>query len=174
MQALQFNQTGSLEHLSLVEVEKPKPAAGEVLIQIKAAGLNPSDAKNVLGIFPYTTLPRIPGRDFAGVVIEGSAEWQGRAVWGSGKGLGFTQDGTHAEFLCLPLSALSATPSNLDFAAAAQLRRAIFNGTGSDRAQRCYRGHKSIGGGCIGCGGLCRDSVGESAGRASAGGCAQT
>ncbi len=119
MQALQFNQTGSLEHLSLVEVEKPKPAAGEVLIQIKAAGLNPSDAKNVLGIFPYTTLPRIPGRDFAGVVIEGSAEWQGRAVWGSGKGLGFTQDGTHAEFLCLPLSALSATPSNLDFAAAA-------------------------------------------------------
>ena len=40
-------------------------------------------------------------------------------MWGSGKGLGFTQDGTHAEFLRLPRSALSATPSNLDFAAAA-------------------------------------------------------
>ena len=82
MQALQFHQTGSLEHLALVDVAKPKPAEGEVLVQIKAAGLNPSDAKNVLGIFPYTTLPRIPGRDFAGVVVEGLDEWQrvGRSV----------------------------------------------------------------------------------------------
>lgn len=119
MQALQFDQTGSLEHLALVSNPTPVPAQGEVLIQIKAAGLNPSDAKNVLGKFPYTTLPRIPGRDFAGVVVSGSTEWMGKAVWGSGKGLGFTQDGSHAEFLCLPASALSAKPQTLDFAAAA-------------------------------------------------------
>lgn len=119
MQALQFNQIGSLEYLALVSKPAPVPAQGEVLIQVKAAGVNPSDAKNVLGLFPYTTLPRTPGRDFAGVVVEGSAAWMGKAVWGSGKGLGFTQDGSHAEFLCLPVSALSAKPQALDFAAAA-------------------------------------------------------
>lgn len=119
MQALQFDQTGSLDFLRVVTKPAPVPAQGEVLIQIKAAGLNPSDAKNVLGIFPYTTMPRTPGRDFAGVVVEGSAEWLGREVWGSGKGLGFTQEGTHAEFLCLPVSALSAKPQTLDFVAAA-------------------------------------------------------
>ena len=67
MNALQFTATGDLANLSLVEVPVPVPSAGEVLVQIKAAGLNPSDVKNVLGRFPYTTLPRIPGRDFAGV-----------------------------------------------------------------------------------------------------------
>ena len=69
MNALQFTATGDLANLSLVEVPVPVPSAGEVLVQIKAAGLNPSDVKNVLGRFPYTTLPRIPGRDFAGVVV---------------------------------------------------------------------------------------------------------
>ena len=71
MKALQFDKTGDLSALRYVEVPTPLPGAGEVLVQIKAAGLNPSDVKNVLGRFPYTTLPRIPGRDFAGVVVEG-------------------------------------------------------------------------------------------------------
>ena len=70
MKALQFSATGDLAALSFVDVATPVPAAGEVLVQIKAAGLNPSDVKNVLGRFPYTTLPRIPGRDFAGVGVE--------------------------------------------------------------------------------------------------------
>lgn len=118
-QALQFEQTGSLNHLALVTRSVPTPASGEALVLVKAAGLNPSDAKNVLGRFPYTALPRTPGRDFAGMVLQGPAEWVGRAVWGSGKELGFTRDGSHAEYLCLPASALSAKPEGLDFPAAA-------------------------------------------------------
>ncbi|WP_144823127.1 quinone oxidoreductase family protein [Marinobacter piscensis] len=70
MQALQFSEAGSLESLQLNELPKPVPGAGEVLIEVRAAGLNPSDLKNVLGRFPYTTAPRIPGRDFSGVVVE--------------------------------------------------------------------------------------------------------
>ncbi len=71
MQALQFSATGSLDTLQLHGLAKPVPAAGEVLVEVRATGVNPSDIKNVLGLFPYTTTPRIPGRDFAGVIVEG-------------------------------------------------------------------------------------------------------
>ena len=39
MRALKFHQTGSLDHLRLEEVPSPIPAAGEVLVQVKAAGV---------------------------------------------------------------------------------------------------------------------------------------
>lgn len=119
MQALQFAQTGNLDYLNLRDLPTPTPTPGEVLVQVKAAGINPSDIKNVLGRFAYTTLPRIPGRDFAGIVVEGPAEWQGLAVWGSGKGIGFTRDGSHAEYVALPIAALSKKPASLSFAQAA-------------------------------------------------------
>jgi NADPH:quinone reductase-like Zn-dependent oxidoreductase len=119
MQALQFAQTGSLDALQLRDVRIPEPATGEVRVKIHAAGINPSDIKNVLGRFPYTTLPRIPGRDFAGVVVDGPAEWKNKAVWGSGKGVGFTRDGSHAEYMTIAISALSLKPAALSFAQAA-------------------------------------------------------
>jgi NADPH2:quinone reductase len=95
------------------------PAEGEALVRIHAAGVNPSDVKNILGRFPETTLPRTPGRDFAGVVDVGPPEWAGRDVWGTGAQLGFSRDGTHAEYLSLPVGALTAKPVSLSFAQAA-------------------------------------------------------
>ena len=56
MHALQFTATGDLHHLALADLPRPVPAPGEVLIRVEAAGLNPSDVKNVLGRFPYTCL----------------------------------------------------------------------------------------------------------------------
>jgi NADPH2:quinone reductase len=103
----------------LRDVALPVPAQGEVLIKVHASGINPSDIKNVLGRFPYTTLPRIPGRDFSGVVIDGPAEWKNKAVWGSGKGVGFTRDGSHAEYMTVAVAALSLKPTSLSFAQAA-------------------------------------------------------
>jgi glyoxylase-like metal-dependent hydrolase (beta-lactamase superfamily II) len=50
---------------------------------VEAASVNPSDVKNVAGQMESTVLPRIPGRDFAGVVISGPPDWQGAAVWGT-------------------------------------------------------------------------------------------
>lgn len=82
MQALQFSATGSLDTLQLHGLAKPVPAAGEVLVEVRTTGVNPSDIKNVLGLFPYTTTPRIPGRDFAGVIVEGPEQLLGQAVWG--------------------------------------------------------------------------------------------
>ena len=119
MKALRFDTTGALDALALVDADVPEPAEDEALVRVRAAGLNPSDLKNVLGRFPYTTVPRIPGRDFAGVVEAGPGKWQGRAVWGSGKGIGFVRDGSHAEYLCVPVAALAEKPECLSFAQAA-------------------------------------------------------
>src|SRR3979490_476578 len=120
MQALQFSATGSLDALRLIDLPAPVPAAGEVLVEVRAAGLNPSDVKNVLGRFPYTQVPRVPGRDFAGVVLQGPQELIGKAVWGgTGKGFGFYRDGCHAQYLTLPRNAVALLPSSLSFAQAA-------------------------------------------------------
>lgn len=121
MKALQFSKTGDLAALKFVELPTPVPAKDEVLIEVKAAGLNPSDVKNVLGRFPYTTLPRVPGRDFAGVVIEGPQELLGREVWGTGKEPGFFRDGSHAQFLTLPAKGVALKPKALSFSQAASL-----------------------------------------------------
>ncbi|MBV4545134.1 quinone oxidoreductase family protein [Pseudomonas triticicola] len=121
MKALQFDQTGDLSSLRFVDVPTPVPGADEVLVQIKAAGLNPSDVKNVLGRFPYTTLPRVPGRDFAGVLVEGPQALIGQEVWGTGRELGFFADGAHAQFVKLPASGVAHKPAHLSFAQAASL-----------------------------------------------------
>ena len=121
MKALQFTATGDLANLRLVDVAMPVPSADEVLVQVKAAGLNPSDVKNVLGRFPYTTLPRIPGRDFAGVVVQGPQALLGQEVWGTGRELGFFADGSHAQYLRVSAKGVAHKPSRLSFAQAASL-----------------------------------------------------
>jgi NADPH2:quinone reductase len=119
MRALRFAETGDLRRLALEDVPQVRLESGEARIAVKAAGLNPSDVKNVLGAFPYTTVPRTPGRDFAGVVVEGSPEWLSREVWGCGKEFGFTRDGSHAEQIVVPVSALVPKPHSVSFAQAA-------------------------------------------------------
>lgn len=121
MKALQFSATGSLDHLRLVDLPTPVAGPDEVLIRVEAAGLNPSDVKNVLGRFPYTSLPRVPGRDFAGVVEQGPAHLLGKAVWGTGKGPGFLRDGSHAQFLTVPASGVALKPQSLSFQQAAAI-----------------------------------------------------
>jgi NADPH:quinone reductase-like Zn-dependent oxidoreductase len=74
-------------------------AANEVLIEIKAAAVNPSDVKAATGLMPYAVFPRTPGRDYAGVVIDGPADLIGREVFGSSGDLGIRRDGTHATHL---------------------------------------------------------------------------
>src|SRR4051794_12000113 len=67
----------------------------------------------MMGLMPSAVWPRTPGRDFAGVVIEGPPDWKGREVWGSGGDVGISRNGSHAERLKLPRAALSAKPANL-------------------------------------------------------------
>lgn len=119
MHALRFEKTGNLDFLQVQEIAKPAPAPGEVLVQVKAAAINPSDVKNVLGKMHETTLPRTPGRDFSGVVAEGPPALIGQSVFGSGGDLGFKRDGSHAEFLTAPAAGVSLMPSGFTFEQAA-------------------------------------------------------
>ena len=119
MKALRFAKTGDLANLSLAELPLPEAGAGEVLVRVEAAGLNKSDVSNVMGSHPYTTLPRTPGRDFAGIVERGPQALVGRAVWGTGNEIGFTRDGSHAEFIALPADAVALKPERLSFEEAA-------------------------------------------------------
>jgi NADPH:quinone reductase-like Zn-dependent oxidoreductase len=118
MRRLRFDRFG-LDALRLEEASQPEITAGQALVRVKAAGLNPSDLTNVKGGFSQTKLPRTPGRDYAGVVEEGPKDWLSAEVWGSGAELGFREDGTHAEYVVVPAASLARKPANLPFAAAA-------------------------------------------------------
>ncbi len=119
MRGLLFQKTGSLDHLQVAELPKPAPKAGEVLVQVLAAAINPSDAKNVLGKMAETKPPRVPGRDFAGRVVSGDAHWEGKPVFGTGGNLGFGRDGSHAEFVAVPVEALVEMPPEFSYKQAA-------------------------------------------------------
>jgi len=99
--------------VDLVEFGTNRPSEGDVTIEVRAAGINPSDAKAMLGIMPSAVFPRTPGRDFAGVVIDGPRELVGREVWGTGGDVGISRNGSHAERLVLPRAAIVAKPANL-------------------------------------------------------------
>jgi NADPH:quinone reductase len=104
----------------------PVPRAGEVLVQVLAAAINPSDAKNVLGKMPETTTPRVPGRDFAGRVVSGDSHWEGKSVFGTGGDIGFGRNGSHAEFVAVPVEGLVEMPPDLSYEQAAAIALGYF------------------------------------------------
>ncbi|HUP29269.1 MAG TPA: zinc-binding alcohol dehydrogenase family protein [Usitatibacter sp.] len=104
--------------VGVVEFGSNRDNPGEAVIEVHAAGINPSDAKAMLGLMPSAVFPRTPGRDFAGVVIDGPGDWMGREVWGSGGDIGISRNGSHAERLTLPRAALSEKPRALSMLAA--------------------------------------------------------
>jgi NADPH2:quinone reductase len=91
----------------------------DVIVEIKAAGVNPSDVKAATGLMPYAVFPRTPGRDFAGVVVDGPSEWLGREVFGSSGDLGIRRDGTHATHLVVEAAALVEKPGHISMDEAA-------------------------------------------------------
>jgi NADPH:quinone reductase len=121
MRAIRFTSFGDPSVLELAEVAAPAIAETMALVRVMAASINPSDVKNVAGAMKQTTLPRIPGRDFAGVVEAGPAEWIGAAVWGTGGDTGFTRDGTHSGMIAVPVASLRRKPDTLSFDEAASV-----------------------------------------------------
>ncbi|MBE4908959.1 quinone oxidoreductase [Bacillus luteolus] len=71
MKAIQLTEFGGPEVLKYVDVEKPTPKSNEVLIEVKAVGVNYADTARREGQYVVkTTLPFIPGAEVAGVVVE--------------------------------------------------------------------------------------------------------
>ena len=113
MRAIQFATFGKPSQLRLVELPDPQADERNAVIKIVASSVNPSDVKNVAGSMEGTTLPRVPGRDFSGVVESGPPEWVGADVWGAGGDVGFKRDGAHAERMLFPIAALRRKPAVL-------------------------------------------------------------
>ncbi|SCU84905.1 LAFA_0D12728g1_1 [Lachancea sp. 'fantastica'] len=117
MKAIQL-QGQAPPNVFLIETDIPKPGLGTVLVKIRASAIQPSDLLNAKGGFPYTTFPRICGRDYAGTIVSGPRS--GENVYGtSGFTYAFTQDGFHAEYALVAENALARKPTNLSFVQAA-------------------------------------------------------
>jgi NADPH2:quinone reductase len=115
-------KAASIDALELtLEAYEPRVEPGQVLVAIKACGVNPSDVKATLGVMPQAVFPRTPGRDWAGVVLEGPDELKGQEVWGSGGDVGITRDGSHATHLVLPASAVRPKPKRISLLEAGAL-----------------------------------------------------
>ena len=118
MKAIRFHDYGGPEALTNEEVEAPNLGPDESLVEVRASSVNPSDLANVKGAFAAST-PRVPGRDYAGVVVDGSPDWIGKEVWGASPGLGVAVDGTHAEHVVVKTASLAGKPAELSMEEAA-------------------------------------------------------
>ena len=105
--------------LDLVERRLARSSETEVVVEIGAAAVNPSDVKAAIGMMPHAVFPRTPGRDFAGVVVDGPRHLVGREVFGSSGHLGIRCDGTHASHLVVEAAAVVPKPSRLSIDEAA-------------------------------------------------------
>lgn len=133
--------------LVLAEAETPVPAAGEVLVKVKAAAFNHRDLWIQKGQYAGLRYPITPGSDGAGIVStlgEGvDASWSGKEViinpgfnWGddpafhsrSFKILGLPDNGTFAEYVKVPVSSLYHKPSYLSWQEAAAIPLAGLTG----------------------------------------------
>jgi NADPH:quinone reductase len=103
----------------VVEKQLLTRGANDVIVEVKAAGVNPSDVKAATGLMAYAAFPRTPGRDYAGVVVDGPSEWTGREVFGSSGDLGIRRDGTHATHVVVEATSLVEKPANLSMQEAA-------------------------------------------------------
>ncbi len=121
MRAVRFGSFGKPDVLRVEMVADPVAGVDTAVVRVVSASINPSDVKNVAGLMEQTTLPRTPGRDYAGVVEAGPADWIGVKVWGTGGDVGFTRDGTHAERIVVPVASLRRKPGVLDFDQAASV-----------------------------------------------------
>jgi NADPH:quinone reductase-like Zn-dependent oxidoreductase len=123
MKALRFSSFGDVSVLHVEELPTPVPGPDEVLVQVHAAAINPSDVKNIQGKMKQITLPRTPGQDFAGVVVAGDKKIIGQEVWGTGGDIGFTRDGSHAEYIVIPKRGARPKPTSLSMVEAASAGR---------------------------------------------------
>jgi len=127
MHALRYHSFGPAGGLRLEDVIPPEPAAGEVLVRVRYASVNPVDWKIAAGKFRFLVrhgLPRTMGSDFAGEVAAVGSGVHGLGpddrVWGFVDPFGRAQ-GTFAEYCPVPSQSLFALPADVGFRDAAAL-----------------------------------------------------
>ncbi len=123
MKAAYYEQTGAPEVIQFGELPAPTPKAGEVLVRVGAAALNPIDTYIRAGMVNMPLpKPFIPGCDLAGTVEAVGPEVRrfkaGDRVWGSNQGL-LGRQGTFAEYAAVAEEWLYPTPAGVTDAEAA-------------------------------------------------------
>ena len=120
MKAIRVSQFGGPEVLKFETVPDPKPAKGQLLIRIRAAGVNPVDTYIRSGSYGPIPLPYTPGKDAAGIVEskgEGTDSLQvGDRVYTSG-----SVSGTYAELTLSDVADVHPLPKQISFAQGAAL-----------------------------------------------------
>lgn len=121
--AVRFNQYGDVDVLDVVEVERPSPGPDEVLVRVKAAGINPGEASIRKGLLDErwpASFPSGQGSDLAGVIEE-----VGSGVDAFAPGdevLGWTDErASHAEFVVVPVEHLTRKPAEVPWEVAGGL-----------------------------------------------------
>lgn len=123
MKATYFEDFGELDNIQIGTLEGPEPGEGEVLVRVKAAGVNPVDAAVARGMLNEVIpaeFPAIPGWDMAGIVEEcGYAARrfeEGDEVFAYAR-RPTVQQGTFAEYISIPESYLAKRPQQLSMEA---------------------------------------------------------
>jgi len=121
--AIRFDHYGGIEVLEVVEVEPPLPGPGQLLVQVKAAGINLGESKIRRGLLHDrwpSTFPSGQGSDLSGVVIELADSANGFQV--GDEVLGFTHDrSSHAELVVVESVHVTFRPSNVPWDVAGSL-----------------------------------------------------
>jgi len=122
-QAVRFDQYGGIDVLRVVEVERPTPGRGQVLVTVKAAGINPGEAKIRSGALAErwpSTFPSGEGSDLAGVVAEIGEEAGDVAV--GDEVIGWTDNrASQAEFVLVEADHLVPRPAHVPWEVAGAL-----------------------------------------------------
>src|SRR3954471_1122371 len=118
MRAVVLDGPGPPEALVVKEVPVPRPQPGWVLVEVKAFGLNRSEMHLRHGVAGNATLPRIPGIEAVGVVVDapGGEFEAGTQVVAMMGGMGREFDGGYAEFVVVPTGSVIPFTSDLDWA----------------------------------------------------------
>lgn len=112
MKACFFRRYGAPEVLEYGELPDPAPAAGEALVAVHAASVNAADWKMRAGQYGASiSFPHVPGRDFAGVVVEGAGDFKpGDAVFAVCE---VPREGAYAERIAIRESIVARKPEKL-------------------------------------------------------------
>lgn len=108
MKAWRLHQPGGPDAFVLEDISRPEPASGEVLIEVRAFGLNRSEYFTRIGESPTVKLPRVLGIECVGTVVQDpSGELApGQTVAAMMGGMGRQFDGSYAEYTCVPSSSV--------------------------------------------------------------------
>ncbi|WP_116710179.1 zinc-binding alcohol dehydrogenase family protein [Actinomycetospora cinnamomea] len=117
MRAVVLSGPGDLTALQIKDRIVPEPRPGQVLIAVKAFGVNRSELHTRLGLAEGVTFPRVPGIEATGVVAAcpGGEFTAGQQVVTMMGGMGRTFDGGYAEYTCVPATQVIPFTSDLDW-----------------------------------------------------------